>query len=781
MDPGSASTTGFLKNRWVACIILSSVAGILGACGVDQQSPPQRSGAADEDTPEASHLGPVDLVYVCGNRFLATNSTGSAVQVTYRVSGTGESGNLTLPERPAEGDPWFSETEVETTRRGSVELYVENERVTRRRNQGLPCGASAASFAVAGVTSAEAGTWTAPFPWPNIAVHLTLLPTGKVLSFGLSGVPQVWNPANGNFTSAPTPSVIFCSGHSLLADGRLLASGGNSDPNVGANGIPDNTIFDPVTERWSRAAPMRYARWYPTNTTLANGDVLILAGRDLAGANVREHEVWSNGALRRLTTAQLALPLYPRAFLTEDAKVYLAGETKATRYLDPSGTGAWTPGPSRLYGLRDYGSAVMYEDGKILYVGGGRTTNTAEIIDLNSAAPAWKWTGSMAVRRRHLNATVLPTGEVLVTGGTSGTEFNDDRLAVHSAELWNPATGVWTTLASNSVNRVYHSTSLLLPDGRILHAGSGDAGPDQRNAELFSPPYLFRGARPTITGSPTRVGYDASFRITTPDAGSITKVSLIRLGSTTHAFDMNARFQWLSFERQTDGLSISIPASRNRTPPGHYLLFILNGNNVPSVGKIVQIGNGLVPDDPDPPPPPPPPIQLTVTGRSDATYQYLDLIWTGLTADSVDIYLDGRFRKIAPNRGKNTLTIKFTGAATYRTKVCEKRSSVCSNEASASFAGGPSTPIQLSATGRTDATHQYLDLTWTGTQIDSVDIYLNDRFRKIAPNRGRNTLTISFTGAATYRTRLCEKRSTVCSNTASVQFNGLAAAVTAGP
>src|SRR4029077_20905097 len=99
---------------------------------------------------------------------------------------------------------------------------------------------------------------------------------------------------------------------------------------------------------------------------------------------------------------------------------------------DPTGTGSWTTGPSRLYGSRDYGAAVMYDDGKILYVGGGRTTNTAEIIDLNSAAPAWQWTGSMANRRRHLNATVLPTGEMLVTGGSSGITFNDPKAPVHA-------------------------------------------------------------------------------------------------------------------------------------------------------------------------------------------------------------------------------------------------------------------------------------------------------------------------------------------------------------
>lgn len=227
-----------------------------------------------------------------------------------------------------------------------------------------------------------------------------------------------------------------------------------------------------------------------------------------------------------------------------------------TRYLDATGAGSASLGPTRLYGTRDYGAAVMYEDGKILYVGGGRTTNTAETIDLNAAAPVGKWTGSMAFARRHLNATLLPTGEVLVTGGTSGTNFNDPARAVRASELWNPKTGAWTRLASTAVNRVYHSTSLLLPDGRVLHTGSGDAGPDQRNAELFSPPYLFRGARPTITASSKQVGYGTSFKVTTPNASSITRVSFIRLGSTTHAFDMNARFQWLTFTRQADGLSI---------------------------------------------------------------------------------------------------------------------------------------------------------------------------------------------------------------------------------
>jgi hypothetical protein len=244
-----------------------------------------------------------------------------------------------------------------------------------------------------------------------------------------------------------------------------------------------------------------------------------------------------------------------------------------------------------MFGTRDYGSAVMYDEGKILYAGGGRTTNTAEVIDLNQSAPTWRWTGSMAFARRNLNLTVLPTGEVLATGGVAGTTANDLSRAVHAAEIWNPTTERWTTLASNTISRGYHSSSLLLPDGRVLHAGSGGAAGavNELNAELFSPPYLSRGQRPVITSAPSAVRYGNQFRILTPQAAAITRVSVIRLGAVTHAFDENQRFNRLSFTADATGLTVTAPSSGNRAPPGHYMLFIMNQADVPSVAKVVRI------------------------------------------------------------------------------------------------------------------------------------------------------------------------------------------------
>jgi galactose oxidase len=106
---------------------------------------------------------------------------------------------------------------------------------------------------------------------------------------------------------------------------------------------------------------------------------------------------------------------------------------------------------------------------------------------------------------------------------------------------------------------------------------------------LFSPPYLFKGPRPTITNAPKLVGYGTSFTVTTPDASKVAKVSLIGLGATTHAFDMGQRLLGLAFQRQTGALTIRAPASGNVAPPGHYMLFILNADSVPSVAKIVNV------------------------------------------------------------------------------------------------------------------------------------------------------------------------------------------------
>jgi hypothetical protein len=107
----------------------------------------------------------------------------------------------------------------------------------------------------------------------------------------------------------------------------------------------------------------------------------------------------------------------------------------------------------------------------------------------------------MAFPRTYQNATILPDGDVLVTGGGPTTDAVGVADAILPAEVWSPVTGKWTTLASMSAPRLYRSEALLLPDARVLVNGGGrfngvDEPTDQLSAEFFAPPYLFKGVLP---------------------------------------------------------------------------------------------------------------------------------------------------------------------------------------------------------------------------------------------------------------------------------------------
>jgi Domain of unknown function (DUF1929)/Kelch motif len=440
--------------------------------------------------------------------------------------------------------------------------------------------------------SDQFGQWATLTTLPFFPVHDHLLPTGKVMIWpgdgGISGNdPRLWNPADQSVTTLPKPGYdVFCTGHAFLGNGRLFVAGGHIQNGIG---LAKASLYDPFANTWAAAPDMNAGRWYPTVTTLANGDALVVSGSvdNTVGVNTlpQVYET-ANANWRSLTSAQLSLDLYPMMFLAPNGKVFNVAPTPATRYLDTSGTGAWSFVAWRNFGSRDYGSAVMYADGKILVLGGGDPpTSTAEVIDLNQPSPSWRSVAPMSIARRQVNATLLPDGTVLVTGGTSGPGFNDATHPVYPAELWDPATESWRTLSSATVPRLYHSAAVLLPDGRVLSTG----GNDYPTPEAFSPPYLFKGARPTMSAVSSPIGYGQHFSVQTPDAASITKVTLIRITSVTHAFNENQRLSALSFTPGSGTLDIVAPTSPNVAPPGHYLLFIVNANGVPSVGNVVQL------------------------------------------------------------------------------------------------------------------------------------------------------------------------------------------------
>ncbi|HEX3236149.1 MAG TPA: galactose oxidase-like domain-containing protein [Gemmatimonadales bacterium] len=556
----------------------------------------------------------------------AQGALANGVTVTAAIkSGGGTLEGVTSAVSGADGKAAFADLGINGTGSHTLEFTAGSNSVT------------SSSIDVSALPpEATSGSWGPLVPWDIVPLHMHLLPNGKILGWGkydngatgtMGGRPRLWDPASGDPLSTAqmvqVDTMLFCSGHAFMPDGKLMVSGGHKDDD---KGIDVTNIFDPGSGSFTSGPKMAFGRWYPTVTELPDGRMLTMAGRDSAGNVVTIPEIWESDHWVKLPGAvDTVIPYYPRNFVDpKNGLIFMAGERIKSRWFDVDGStggqrGHWIDGPSHLYQKnRDYGTAVMYDAGKILYAGGGGDPNwptpdprasaptaTAEIIDLitPSGSPHWTNIAPMHFARRHLNSTVLPDGTVLVTGGTSGGGFVDINTgdAVKTAELWDPKHPTqWTQLAANRVMRVYHSVSLLLPDGTVLHGASGNAlaaqpgggivpVPDQKNHEIFSPPYLFKGARPTITSAPATVGIGDNFTVETPNAAQVTDVRWIRIGSVTHAFDAGQRANTLGFTATSTGVSVTAPADHNLAPPGHYMLFILNRNGVPSKGKIIQL------------------------------------------------------------------------------------------------------------------------------------------------------------------------------------------------
>ena len=540
------------------------------------------------------------------------------------------------------------------------------------------------------------GQWSSVINVPIVAIHMHLLPNGKIFLFQddnhpnynvngtrLAGytVGYVWDVNSGVFTQVDnTTKNAFCSGHAFLPDGRLLIAGGHDGTD--GWGIRDAFIFDPASNTWIQTnLPMAQGRWYPSAVTLGNGEVLVVAGSFNGGSN-NTPDVWqtnSGGGWRPLSNATIGLAYYPYMHLAPNGKVFIAGPEVTTRYMDTAGNGALGPNFTRAVNVsRDYGASVMYDVGKIVIMGGvndapgsgNPPVASAEVIDLNSSTPTWNRVGDMAFARQFMNATILPDGKVLATGGTR-LPHNDPAGAVLAAEMWNPATGNFTTMASMVKGRLYHSSAMLLPDGRVLSAGSGRPGPEQRNAEIYSPPYLFTtggapAVRPTIDSHLSKgVRPGQTFFITTPDAASVTSVTLVGLSSVTHARNMSQRFNRLTFTQGMGGLNVTMPSDANACPPGYYMIFILNGNGVPSVAQIISVNsnNAL---------PPTAPGNLVATATSTSS---VSLTWSA-SSGSVDHYeiqrstsRNGPFTTLTPTTSTSFTDNSVTSGTTYIYRV----------------------------------------------------------------------------------------------------------------
>jgi hypothetical protein len=466
---------------------------------------------------------------------------------------------------------------------------------------------SGRAHVASGADPAAEGRWSAPQSIGVVGVHATLLRNGKVLLFfwghdgngtrdGTGSRAKLWNPANGRVTDVSVPYAhnLFCSGHVVLPSGKVFVAGGNKYGTAVFDGSDQTSLFDPTTRAWAAGPRMDYARWYPTTTSLRDGKVLVFSGWEQNEADpvdvIERFDPGSNALDRVPSSAWIDMRLYPRTILLPDGNVVKAGPESGTQILNTK-TWQWSFVDKMAYGSRYSGASVLLPGlERVLALGGLRpgtnhATDTAEILDLSEPSPQWRGIDPMHQPRLYMNPVLLPDGDVLVVGGGYDQPFTGPEK---TAEVFDPETETWTELAAQQASRIYHSTALLLPDGRVLSAGQND-GPMQTTIEVFSPPYLFRGPRPTISSAPGTLGYSQNFAVQTPDAADIARVALIRPGSVTHSVNFDQRYVDLSFTAGGGGLTVSSPAQSAIAPPGWYMLFLVSDNGVPSVASWVKV------------------------------------------------------------------------------------------------------------------------------------------------------------------------------------------------
>ncbi|MBC7532049.1 MAG: RICIN domain-containing protein [Oligoflexus sp.] len=464
------------------------------------------------------------------------------------------------------------------------------------------------------------GRWGQQFGMPLIPLSATLLPDGQVFSFGTNGNGDqgamfeyaIWNTWGGPGAQYTLPNQygtdLFCAATALQPNGDVLVAGGDTRNPIN-NGINDSFILQWAPKTLNRTAYMANARWYPSLITLPNGESLVHGGVDGGHNPVTVPEIYANGQWRTLWGAnngqiinnEGARWFYPRNFVAPNGRVF--GMTDNIMYwLDWGGNGGTEIAgylPDKTRGHQS--SAVMYAPGKILQVGGttagdfgGEASRQGITVDITSGQPIVEGTPDMAFRRMWTDSTVLPSGEVLVTGGSA---FDNKIIdPANTAEMWNPNTRQFRRLATAATPRMYHSVALLLPDASVMVGGGGAPGPlNNTNAEIYYPPYLFNGndfaARPTMGDFNIQQGYNNLQNI--PFGGDVARVTLVREGNVTHSFDAGQRFLELGFQNQGNGtVNVSMPNSPNLAPPGFYMLFFMNGAGVPSYAKIVHLDGG---------------------------------------------------------------------------------------------------------------------------------------------------------------------------------------------
>jgi galactose oxidase len=496
-------------------------------------------------------------------------------------------------------------------------------------------------------------SWTPVISLPVTPIAIANLPNGNLLMWSAfepysyegdigSAAGQtytgVFNPATETSTEVlvtNTGADMFCPGTAVLPDGRVLVNGGSSSSKT--------SLYSPSTSTWSMSGDMNVPRGYEGDTllsygTLSNGvlsgvKVLTLGGSWSGAEGGKSAEVWNSSTgdwtlLSGVPETNIVGPdpqgIYRGdnhlwMFAQSGGYVFQAGPSAQMNWITTSGKGTITSAGDR--GTDPYsinGNAVLYDVGKILKVGGapayqqstGTTyaSNSAYLIDISAGpgtTPLVTQLTPMSYERAFSNSVVLPNGNVVVIGGQSIPQPFTDSAAILVPEIWNPDTQQFSYLNPMQTPRTYHSTAILLPDGRVFVGGGGQCGAgcpqNHLTAEILTPPYLLNSdgsaaTRPALIAVGTSSSAMLGGTIAAETTGQVASFVLMRLSATTHTVNNDQRRIPLSMSTISAlaggaySYTLRMPsADPGAVLPGYYMLFALNSSGVPSVSTTIQI------------------------------------------------------------------------------------------------------------------------------------------------------------------------------------------------
>jgi hypothetical protein len=495
------------------------------------------------------------------------------------------------------------------------------------------------------------------------AIHSCLLPTKNVVfwhgrympvNFGLfftatntvasDEEPKLWPSSNLQFNDPP---IIFCAGHTFLADGTLLVAGGERP-------LPKMDFFrgSKYSFTFKEAAGQRFlpvggntnpqemngGRWYPSLTRLANGKVVAMSGYDFEGSSSAAPVInpipeifdpnTASGSFGwkayGSSSAHKTINLYPGNHLIpfgeHKGKILYdlitwgnIGDTN-TYIFDPdfNSSGFWqivatgnthkVAGNSLIYCMKQGDT-----DAKILNIGGDHTHDVLLFEIGESGITTWRTLPAMMTYgRMDANAIMLPDKNIMILG--SEGEHIPELLITNESD--NPDDWYFEPLASMFVERKYHSTALLLPNAKVWVGGSrlNSSAPGvssefqrdmQRGIQLYEPYYLSDGTRPVLNTYPSSIRYQRSFTVTLTEQEELEYFMLISLPCVTHALDMNQRNIQLEIINNDHNLTYTVGAPMDAyvAPPGYYMLFAVSTksesesglSNLPSDAEIIYV------------------------------------------------------------------------------------------------------------------------------------------------------------------------------------------------